>query len=183
MILFGVGTLLIVAYLVYVYNKGITLKNYVNEAFSVMDVYLKKRWDLVPNLVNIVKGYATYETATLMEIVKNRQSAYVNKSISEKLTDNMKIGDDIAAVLAIAEAYPDLKASQNYITLMQQLTEIENDIAYSRKYYNATVRELNMFVAVFPTNILCHLFRFKPEKMFEIDSAERLLVKIDLSEK
>ena len=119
MILFGVGSLLIVAYLVYVYNKGITLKNYVNEAFSVMDVYLKKRWDLVPNLVNIVKGYATYETATLIDVIQNRQSAYMNKSISEKLTDNMKIGDDIAAVLAIAEAYPDLKASQNYITLMQ----------------------------------------------------------------
>ncbi len=170
--------LLVLFYIAFAYNRAIVLKNYVKEAFATMDVYLKKRWDLVPNLVETVKGYSGYEQETLSKVTELRTKNYSTLSNSEKLDLNSELGGALSKLLAVAENYPDLKANEQYAKLMEQLSEIENDIANSRKYYNGSVRELNTFVELFPSNIVAMIFKIEKEKMFEIDEQERENVKV-----
>lgn len=168
----------VVLYLISAYNKGIALKNYAEEAFSVMDVYLKKRFDLVPNLVEVVKKYAEHEKHIFEEVASLRTKGYSSMSMEEKMDmDNMMRGA-ISKLIAVAENYPDVKANENFKTLMAQLEKLEEDISQSRKYYNGTVRELNTFTQVFPTNIICMLFGIQPKKFFEINEDERQNVKV-----
>lgn len=178
MILFAVVVVLALLFLVSAYNKGIALKNFVKEAFSTMDVYLKKRWDLVPNLVEIVKGYSNFEQETLNKVTELRNKNYTSLSSDEKLKTNSELGFALSRLIAVSENYPELKSNEQYAKLMEQLGEIENDIANSRKYYNGTVRELNTYLEVFPTNIVGQMFNFKKESMFEINEAERENVKV-----
>lgn len=163
------------------YNRGIKLRNYVKEAFSTMDVYMKKRWDLIPNLVETVKGYAGHEKDLLEKIAKLRSSNYSTMSDAQKLETNSELTNVLTRFFAVAENYPDLKANQNYMQLSSELSSIEKDIANSRKYYNGTVRELNTFLEVFPTNIIGSIFGFQKEKMFEISEAERQNVKVNFN--
>lgn len=162
------------------YNKGITLRNYVNEAFSTMDVYLKKRWDLIPNLVSAVKGYASYEKDVLAEITELRNKSYNDMDNSQKIDINTKISYGLGKLIAVVENYPELKANNNFLTLMQKLTDVENDIANARKYYNGSVRIYNNFTEMFPTNIIAKLFNFKQAEMFSIDNEERESIQIGL---
>lgn len=171
--------IVIVFYAIGVYNRGISLRNYVREAFSTMDVYLKKRWDLVPNLVETVKGYASHEQNMFLKVTELRAKNYSGMTNEEKLAVNKELNTVVTSLLAVAENYPDLKANENFRTLMEQLNELENDIANSRKYYNGTVREFNTFLEVFPSNIICSLFGLKQEKMFEANEHERENVKVE----
>lgn len=171
--------IVIVFYTIGVYNRGISLRNYLREAFATMDVYLKKRWDLVPNLVETVKGYASHEEKMFLKVTELRSKNYSTMSAEEKLDANKELNVAVRSIMAVAENYPDLKANENFNTLMNQLNELENDIANSRKYYNGSVREYNTFLEVFPSNIICGLFGLKQEKLFEANEKERENVKVE----
>ena len=171
---------LILIYFGVVYNSFVKLSNTVKEAFSTMDVYLKKRWDLIPNIVETVKEYAKHEKSTLKEIVELRNSTYDNMSTNEKVDVNNKLSQEINKLMAIAEAYPDLRANESFKDLSQQLTKVEDDIANSRKYYNGAVRIFNNKVQMFPSNIVAGMLGFKEQKMFEANEIERENVKVKL---
>ncbi|MGN1372262.1 MAG: LemA family protein [Candidatus Coprovivens sp.] len=162
------------------YNSFINLNNKVEEAFSTMDIYLKKRWDLIPNLVEIVKEYAKYEKNTLEEVINLRNSSYEKKNINDKVEINNILSNDINKLMILAEAYPNLKANESFKDLSKQLTKIEEDIANARKYYNGTVRIFNNKVKMFPSNIIASIFGYKEKNMFEIKENERSNIKIDL---
>ncbi len=161
------------------YNSLVRLNNKVKEAFSTMDVYLKKRWDLIPNIVETVKGYAAHEKETLASVINLRNGAYDSMSDEEKIKANKELSKGVVKIMALAEAYPELKANENFKDLSQQLTRVEEDIANSRKYYNGVVRTFNDKVLVFPNNIFAGLFGFKEREMFEVDAAERENVKVE----
>lgn len=171
---------LIVVYALTLYNSFVKLNNKVKEAFSTMDVYLKKRWDLIPNVVETVKGYAKHEKDTLKEVVELRNSAYDKMSDEEKIKTNEKLSSGISEIMALAEAYPDLKANENFKDLSNQLTKVEDEIANSRKYYNGVVRMYNNKVEMFPSNVFAGLFGYKSKAMFEVSSNERENVKVEL---
>lgn len=161
------------------YNSLVDLKNKVEESFSTMDVYLKKRWDLIPNLVETVKGYCKQEQNTLTEVTKLRSKSYENLSDDEKVDVNAKLTEGVQKLLAVAENYPELKSNENFINLSQNLNKVEDDIANARKYYNGTVRNYNNKVEMFPSNIIASMFHFEKRKMYEItDEKERENVKV-----
>lgn len=167
-------------YLFVTYNTLVSLSNKVKEAFATMDVYLKKRWDLIPNLVEVVKGYAKHESGVLEDIVKLRNSSYDKMSLTNKLETNEQLTSGITKLMAVVENYPDLKASQNFSDLSKQLSSVEDEIANSRKYYNAIVRKINTKIQMFPSNIVANIFKFESSKMFEIDPEEKDNVKVKL---
>ena len=134
---------LLIVWGIMTYNGLVRGLNKVEEAFSTMDVYLKKRWDLVPNLVESVKGYAEYEKEIFSEITKLRTNSYDAMTTNNKINMNEQLTQEISKIMAISENYPELKASSNFSQLSKELTKIEDDIANSRKYYNGTVRILN----------------------------------------
>lgn len=159
-------------------NSLVQLKNTVEEAFSTMDVYLKKRWDLIPNLVETVKGYAKHEENTLKEIVELRNSSYDSLSSDAKVDVNNKLTGGISKLMAIAEAYPELKANENFKDLSNQLSNIENDIANARKYYNGAVKQYNNKVMMFPSSIVASMSGYQQQNMFAASEAERENVKV-----
>ena len=145
-----------------------------------MDVYLKKRWDLIPSLVETVKGYAKHEKETLEEVIKMRSGDYDIMSNEEKIRANTKITGGISRIMALAESYPNLKANENFANLAKELTKTEDEIAQSRKYYNATVRLFNNKVEMFPSNIIAKIFGYKTKSMFEASEKEKDSVKVEL---
>lgn len=179
----GIVILILIVILVYVfiqYNSLVKSNNVVKEAFSTMDVYLKKRWDLVPNLVESVKGYAGYEKEIFSEITKLRINSYDAMTTNNKINMNEQLTQEISKIMVISENYPELKASDNFSQLSKDLTKIEDDIANSRKYYNGTVRILNNQIQMFPSNIVAKIFGFKQANMFEAKSEEKNNVKVEL---
>lgn len=172
--------ILIIIYAFTLYNSFVKLNNKVKEAFSTMDVYLKKRWDLIPNIVKIVKGYAKHEKNTLKDVIELRNSAYDKMSNEEKIKTNEQLSNDISKIMVLVEAYPDLKANKNFKDLSNQLTKTEDDIANSRKYYNGVVKIYNNKVEMFPSNIFAKLFGYKPKTMFKANVSERENIKIEL---
>ena len=169
---------IIVLYTLITYNNFIKLKNMVKEAFSTMDVYLKKRWDLIPNIVETVKGYAKHEENTLKEIVELRNNSYDSMTDDEKVQANQRISKDIGQIMLLAESYPDLKASVNFQDLSRELSKVEEDIANARKYYNGVIEMFNNKVEMFPSNIFAKLFGYKTKAMFETDERERENIKV-----
>lgn len=172
--------ILILIYFGVTYNSLVKLNNIVKEAFSTMDVYLKKRWDLIPNIVEVVKGYAKHEKTILKEIVELRNNIYDKMSTNEKVDINNKLSQGINKLMAIVEAFPELKANENFKDLSKQLTKIEDDIANSRKYYNGAIRIFNNKIQMFPSNIVAGILGFKEQKMFEANENERENVHIKL---
>ena len=172
--------ILIIIYAFALYNNFVKLNNKVKEAFSTMDVYLKKRWDLIPNIVETVKGYAKHEKDTIEEVVELRNSTYDKMSDDEKIKTNEQLSSGISKIMVLAEAYPDLKANENFKNLSKELSKVEDDIANSRKYYNGVVRIYNNKVEMFPSNIFARLFGYKSKSMFEASANERENVKVDL---
>ena len=154
------------------YNGFIKGKNSVEESFSTMDVYLKKRYDLIPNLVETVKGYAKHESETLEKVVAARNMAQSAGTIEEKIAGENALTGTLKSLFAVAESYPDLKANANFMDLQNQLKSVENDIANARKYYNAVVKQFNNRCEMFPSNILAGIFHFTRKPMFEVDSEE-----------
>ena len=171
---------LLLLYVFLTFNSFIKANNRVNEAFATMDVYLKKRWDLIPNLVETVKGYAKHEKDTLEEVIKLRSGDYDILSNEEKISANTKITNGVSKIMALAESYPELKANENYLDLSKKLVKIEDEIAQSRKYYNATVRVFNNKIGMFPSGIIGKLFGYHEKRMFEATDEERNNVKVEL---
>lgn len=169
---------LLVIYVVSTYNNLVALRNKVDEAFSTMDVYLKKRWDLIPNLVETTKGYAKHESETLENVIAARNKPYASMTSEEKLDANKELSRSIPSIMALAESYPDLKANTNFMQLSSELTSLEDDIANSRKYYNAVIRNYNNKVQMVPSNIVASMFGFKPKANFEIIDAQRENVEV-----
>ena len=171
---------LILLYIGSTYNSLIKKRNSVDEAFSTMDVYLKKRWDLIPNIVASVKGYAKHEAETLEKVVAARNGRYQDLSDDEKLAANAEVAKGLASIYAVAEQYPDLKANENFMNLNNQLQTTEEDIANARKYYNAVVKAYNNKVQMFPSSIVASMFKFAARKMFLIENAaEKEAVKVE----
>lgn len=170
----------VVILFVWGYNYGVGLRNLVQEAFATMDVYLKKRWDLVPNLIEVVKNYAQHEKTLLEDLTKLRSGNYNDLSAQQKLDTNVQLGQKLMRVMAVAENYPDLKANESYMLLMKQLSAVEEDIANARKYYNGTVRELNTYLDMFPTNLIGQMFGLKKAQMFAISDEQRQTKELDL---
>ena len=170
----------IIIYVLVLYNSFIKLDNKVDEAFSIMDVYLKKRWDLIPNLVETVKGYSKHEKETLSKVIDLRNNTYDNLSNNEKIRKNEVLSNSINKIIALAESYPDLKASSNYKDLSDKLTKVNDEIANSRKYYNGCVRIYNNKVEIFPNNIFAKMFGYKSKLMFEANDKEKKNVNVKL---
>lgn len=175
-----IGIIILLFYVLVTYNRLIKSNNLVKEAFATMDVYLKKRWDLIPNLVEVVKGYAKYESETIEKITALRTNAYETMSTDKKINVNEQVTQGLSKIMAISENYPDLKASKNFIELSHDLNKVEDEIANSRKYYNGSVRIFNTKIQVFPNNIIAKIFNFKEANMFEANSNEKHNVKVDL---
>jgi LemA protein len=160
------------------FNSLIIKRNRVKNAWSDIDVQLKKRYDLIPNLVEIVKGYKEYEASVLENVVKARTSAINQSSLSGKAQAENILSEALKTLFAVAENYPQLKASKNFQKLQDQLSVIENDIKSARRYYNAAVREFNNAVQVFPSNIVAKIFGFKQGEFFGAEESEREVVKV-----
>ncbi len=179
-IVIGVIVLILILYVIGCYNKLVRGRVTVEEAFATMDVYLKKRFDLIPNLVETVKGYASHEKETLEQVVALRNQSYDGMSDDEKVANGVAISQAIPKIMAIAEAYPDLKANSNFLELSSQLETVENDIANSRKYYNGAVKRYNLTVQSVPSNIIAGIFHFETKKMYEVENtSERQNVKVE----
>jgi LemA protein len=166
-----------------VYNKLIRLKNSVKSSWSDIDVQLKKRYNLVPNLVETVKGYAAHERTTFENVTTARTAAMHASSPADKAKAENMLAGTLKSLFAVAEAYPELKANTNFLQLQSQLKDLEDNIEYARRYYNAVVRDFNILIESFPSNVIASSFRFKQEEFFELESPgeERKPVKVSFS--
>lgn len=176
-----VAMILIIMIIIATYNKLAKLRINIDEGFATMDVYLKKRYDLIPNLVEAIKGYEAYESTTLKEVIEARQQAMSAQSSEQIIEANQVISNGLGRLIALAESYPDLKANTTYLNLQSELSEIEDDIANARLYYNGTVKIFNKNIVVFPTVLIAGSLGFHAYKFFEATSNERDAVKINLT--
>jgi len=171
-ILIAVAAVLLI-WIVAVFNGLIRLKNQVEEAWSDIDVQLKRRYDLIPNLVETVKGYATHEQGTLTKVVEARNAAMAahnsNASLKEQAANENMLSATLKSIFALAEAYPDLKANTNFAKLQDELSDTENKIQAARRFYNGMVRDLNIKIESFPDNIVAGIFSFKKREFFEVE--------------
>ena len=170
--------IVIVVAVVMLYNGLVNLRNRVKNAWSQIDVQLKRRTDLIPNLVETVKGYAAHEKGVFENVTKARSSLMNASGVKESAEANNQLTGALKSLFAVAENYPDLKASQNFRELQAQLTETEDKIAYSRQFYNDTVLRYNNKVQMFPSNILASLFKFNEAEFFEIAEGERAVPEV-----
>lgn len=162
-----------------IYNSLVKKNKFVDEAWSGIDVQLKRRYDLIPSLVEVVKGYAKHEKVTLEDVVKLRNEFQSAGSINEKIDVDNQMTRALKSIFALSEAYPDLKANQNFIDLQQNISEIENQIQLAKRYYNANVRDYNIIVSTFPSNLVAKKFGFEEKMFYELSNAsERENVKI-----
>jgi len=163
-----------------IYNKLVRLRNTVKSSWSDIDVQCKKRYDLVPNLVETVKGYASHEKAVFEKITQARSMAMQATTPAEMAKAENMFRDTLKSLFAVAEAYPDLKANANFLQLQSQLQELENNIEYARRYYNAVVRDYNVVIESFPSNLIASQFSFKQAELFQLEApdAERKPVKV-----
>ena len=159
-------------YFLAIYNEFIKLKSKIDESFATMDVYLKKRWDLIPNLVETVKGYMTHEESVLTKVTELRSSWGNASSISEKAKLENELTSTLSAISIVAENYPDLKANANFMSLQEELSNTESKIAYSRESYNNVTTAYNTKLEIFPNNIIAGMFNFKSEELFKVDNEE-----------
>lgn len=162
--------------LISMYNGLIRLKNRVDEAWSDIDVQLKRRYDLIPNLVETVKGYATHERETLEKVIKARNDAMAMQNSSDmsgKIQAENALSSTLKSIFALSENYPDLKANQNFLELQKELSDTENKIQAARRFYNSNVKDFNTKVQVFPTNIIAKKLGFSDKSFFEITEAEQ----------
>ena len=174
--------ILLVVFAISIYNSLVGLRNQVKNAWSQIDVQLKRRHDLIPNLIETVKGYMNHERATLENITNARSKAVSAQGVSEKAKAEAQLTEAIGKFNLVVENYPDLKANQNFLTLQEELTSTENKISFSRQNYNDQVLFYNNKIQMFPSNILANMFNFKQEDFFEVeDKAERAVPKVSFS--
>ena len=182
-IVIGVIVLIIVIWLISSYNGFVTLRNKTEEAFSAIDVSLKKRYDLIPNYVETVKGYAKHESETLEKVVAARNQAMTATNIDDKIKQENVLSGALKSLFAVSDSYPELKANTNFMNLQENLKEIENNISYARQIYNKAVLKYKNKLEMFPSNIIADIFNFKPELFFTIDSDDRENPNINFNEK
>lgn len=163
---------LIVLWVIGAYNGLVTLKNRVKEAWSDISVQLKRRYDLIPNLIEAVRGYSKFEKSVLTEVTKARTEAMSAKGFEDKGKAENQLSGTLKTLFAVSENYPDLKASQNFLQLQDELSDTENKIEASRRFYNGQVRDFNTKLQTFPTNIFGGWLKFSPESFFEMDGGE-----------
>lgn len=163
---------LLASIVVAIYNGLIKLRVRSEEAWSDINTQLKRRYDLIPNLVETVKGYATHERGTFENVTKARSAAMSAGTVEDKAKAENFLTSTLKSLFAVAENYPDLKANQNFLQLQGTLTEVEEKLQLSRRYYNAVVRDLNTKISLFPSNIVANLFNFTPKAFFELGSEE-----------
>ncbi len=170
---------LLIVYVVAVYNSLVADRNKVKNAWSQIDVELQRRFDLIPNLVESVKGYMEHEEKILSEVAELRSSWASATTVAEKSTLNNQLTESLKSLMAIAENYPDLKANQNFLELQNELENTENKISYSRRDYNDTVTRFNIKLETFPSNLVASAFKFEKEELFEVkDDSVRENVKV-----
>ena len=162
----------VVAWGISTYNNFIAMRNNAEEAFSTMDVYLKKRYDLIPNFVETVKGYAKHEKETLEKVMEARYSAMNSSTVEQKIDNENVLQGALKSLFAVAENYPQLQANENFRDLQNSLKSLEEEIANSRKYYNGTVNLYNTKRETFPSNIIAKWFKFTKKPLYEVDDAE-----------
>lgn len=179
----GAVLLLLIGFVVALYNGLVKLRVLVEEAWSGIDVQLKRRYDLIPNLVETVKGYATHEKGTFEKIAELRSAAMKTESVEEKGKIENQLTSALKTIFAVAENYPQLKADANFLDLQKSLQTIEEEIQGARRYYNGAVREFNLKLSVFPNNIIAGFLGFKAKEFFEADETEKANVKVDFSDK
>ena len=176
-ILLGVAALLVV-YVIALYNAFVVLKARIQEALSGIDVQLKRRADLIPNLLETVKGYAKHEKEVFQNVTKARSSLLKADTLPQKAEANNMVSSALKSIFAIAEAYPELKANTNFQDLQKQLEDTEDKVAYSRQFYNSNVLDLNTKVRTFPSNIVANIFGYKEEPFFQTSAEERKNVNV-----
>jgi LemA protein len=170
----------VVAFIIAVYNSLISLKNKTEEAWADIDVQLKRRYDLIPNLVETVKGYAKHEKGTFEKVTEYRSAAMQATTPGEKAKADNMLTETLKSLFAVAENYPDLKANQNFLDLQAQLAQVEETIQQSRRYYNGNVRDFNIKIETFPNNVFAGMLGFKKFDFFEVAEAkERENVKVE----
>ena len=180
----GIGLILLIiiaaigGWLVLTYNGLIRLKNRVDEAWSDIDVQLKRRYDLIPNLVNTVKGYAAHEKQLFENVTAARTRAMNAGTTADKAQAENVLSGTLKSLFAVAENYPDLKASQNFLELQRELTDTEDKIQASRRFYNGNVRDFNIKIEVFPNNIIAGMLNFTKREFFEAEGGEKEPVKV-----
>jgi LemA protein len=172
-IILGIVVILIIVF-VAIYNGLVRLRNQVKNAWAQIDVQLKRRFDLIPNLVETVKGYMKHERETMEAVTKARTAAQqaVSAGVGERAKVEGELGAALGRLFAVAENYPDLKASQNFLALQEELTSTENKISFSRQYYNDSVLKLNNQIQMFPSNVVASMTGFKAAEFFETTAAE-----------
>lgn len=168
----------VVVFVWFLYNSIIVAKLRISEALSQIDVQLKRRADLIPNLVETVKGYAKHEKSLFEKVTEQRAKLVSAKSLEEKAKANNQLTETFKSIFAVAEAYPDLKASQNFLELQEEVSDTENKIAYSRQFYNSNVLDYNTKLTIFPNVLIAKLFNFKEVEFFAANEEERKHVKV-----
>ena len=171
-IIIGVVVLLVI-YVISLYNRLVKYKNVRENAFADIDVQLKQRHDLIPQLVESVRGYMKHENQTLVDLTAARSGAMSARTIDEKIVAENNLSSALAGLRVTVEAYPDLKANQNFMQLQEEISDVENKLAAVRRYFNSATREYNNAVEVFPANIVAGMFGFRRETMFDVGEAQR----------
>ena len=172
MIIIGIVVVLLL-YIILTYNGLVTLRNRVKEAWSDIDVQLKRRYDLIPNLVEVVKGYASHEKETLERVITARNVAMSANGAKEKGEAQNVLSGALKNLFALSENYPDLKASTNFLELQRELSDTENKIQAARRFYNGNVKDFNTKIEMFPANIIANMFNFKANDFFSIADEEK----------
>lgn len=167
------GIIIVIAvWIIGIYNRFVRLVNRTKEAWADIDVQLKRRYDLIPNLVNTVKGYAKHEQGTLTKVTEMRAAAMNAKGPAEQGKAENMLAGALKSLFAVSENYPDLKANENFLELQRELSDTENKIQAARRFYNGNVRDLNIALESFPQNIIGNMFKFKKQEFFELDGGD-----------
>jgi LemA protein len=177
--IFIAAVVILAVWAVAIYNGLVRLKNRVDEAWSDIDVQLKRRYDLIPNLVNTVKGYAAHEKEVFEKVTEARTRAMGAQSAADKAQAENALSQTLKSLFAVAEAYPDLKANQNFLELQRELTDTEDKIQAARRFYNGNVRDFNTKIQVFPNNVFAGALGFAAREFFEAGEGEKEPVKVE----
>lgn len=178
LIIIGIIVLIIILYFIVTYNSLVKLRNRVRDQWAQIDVELKRRFDLIPNIVETVKGYAKHEGDTLKGIIEARNKFTVASTPEQEMEASNQLTSAFRQIFALSESYPDLKADTNFLGLQHNLEETENKISTARQFYNDTVLNLNNKVEMFPSNIIANMFGFKKETYFEVEEAQKEAPKV-----
>ncbi len=177
-IIIGVLVVVVIIYVISIYNSLVTMRNKIEETYATVEAYLKKRYDLIPNLVETVKGYAKHENETLTAVISARNMAMSAKGFDQMKKGESQLQQTLKSLFAVAESYPDLKANTGFMDLQKQLLKVEEDILQARKYYNAVVKTFNTKVELFPSSIIAKMFGFMKKEYWEIDDIVHENVKV-----